>query len=109
MPNENETLEISELGSEDNFDFDDLEAKLQSDLEIELSELKVIKDNREKIGNPENLGKTVMNVVWEQFQNQIAVTAGADFIRDNRGLTVLLTLNLHFLRQANKVYQEAAF
>ena len=35
--------------------------------------------------------ETVMNVVWEQFLNQIAVTAGEDFIRENRGLTLDLS------------------
>lgn len=43
---------------------------------------------KEKIRNPDNLGNVIMDVVWEQFVNQIAVTctAGEDFIEENNGL-----------------------
>jgi hypothetical protein len=36
-----------------------------------------------------------MNVVWEQFMNQVAVTAGEDFINENRGLTLDLRNSAH--------------
>ncbi|MBQ9763647.1 MAG: hypothetical protein IJV92_04765 [Phascolarctobacterium sp.] len=70
------------------FDFDELEEMLQKNLEEELSGLDFLKREQEIIGNPENLGNVIKNVVWEQFVNQIAVTAGKDFIKENKGLTL---------------------
>lgn len=71
---------------EDSFDFDELETKLQEDLEAELECLDFLKEEQEKISNPDYLGDVIQDVVWEQFLNQIAVTAGDDFIKENRGL-----------------------
>lgn len=71
----------------DAVDFDELESKLDSELEEQLSNLEGLEQDREKIGNPDSIGETVMNVVWEQFINQVGVVAGEDFIKANRGLT----------------------
>ena len=79
----------------DFFDFDDLEEKLQSQLEEELAGLEFLREEKEKIGNPDNLGKVIKDVVWEQFINQIAVTAGEDFIRENSGLNLDLQNEAH--------------
>lgn len=89
---ENETLE-EELTEE--FDLDELEEKLQNELEQELSDLEFLKDEKEQIGSPDALGETIKNVVWEQFLNQVAVTAGEDFIEANRGLTLDLRSESH--------------
>lgn len=83
---EKEKIETEE--AEETFDFDALEEKLQGQLENELADLQVLTDEKEKIGSPDELGKVIGNVVWEQFLNQIAVTAGEDFIEANRGLTL---------------------
>lgn len=48
--------------------------------------LKYLKKNKKKIGNPESLGKIIKDVVWEQFINQIGVVAGEDFIKRNKQL-----------------------
>ncbi|NIK75032.1 hypothetical protein FHS15_000130 [Paenibacillus castaneae] len=101
MANENEMLEITEIENADSFDFNELETKLQNDLDSQLSELELLKEDREKIGSPENLGNTVMNVVWEQFLNQLTATAGEDFIKDNRGLTLDLRNNAHIQTTEN--------
>lgn len=101
MANQNAMLEMSELDNADFFDFDELETKLQSDLDSQLSELEFLKEDREKIGNPDNLGKVVMNVVWEQFLNQMAATAGEDFIMENRGLTLDLRDEAHIQTTEN--------
>lgn len=71
------------------FDFDELEEQLQSQLEKELTDLEFLKSEKEKIGNPDNLGNVIMDVVWEQFMNQIAVTAGEDFIREMEGFILI--------------------
>ena len=71
---------------DDSFDLDELEEKLQSQLEKEFTDLEFLADEKNKIGNPDNLGNVIKEVVWEQFMNQIAVTAGEDFIEENNGL-----------------------
>ena len=63
----------SEENFEDSLDFDELEEKLQSQLKLELSELEILKENQKQIGDPDNLGKVVENVIWEQFANQIGL------------------------------------
>lgn len=85
----------------DSFDFDELEEKLQSQLEEELADLEFLKDEKEKIGNPDELGKVIMDVVWEQFMNQIAVTAGEDFIKENNGLKLDLRNEAHIQTTEN--------
>lgn len=82
-------------------DFDDLESQLEGELEEKLSELQFLESEREQIGNPDALGSTIKNVVWEQFLNQIAVTAGEDFIEANRGLTLDLRAEAHIQTTEN--------
>lgn len=79
----------------DAVDFDELESKLESDFEEQMLDLQILEEDRKKIGNPDSLGETVMNAVWEQFLNQISVVAGEDFIRENRGLTLDLRDSAH--------------
>lgn len=79
----------------DALDFDELESKLESELEEQMSDLVGLEQDAEKIGNPDTLGETVMNVVWEQFINQVGVVAGEDFIKENRGLTLDLRDSAH--------------
>lgn len=86
---------------DESFDFDELEEKLQSRLEEDFSDLELLKKEKEKIGNPDNLGNVVMNVAWEQFLNQIAATAGEDFIKENRGLTLDLRDDAHIQTTGN--------
>ena len=101
MANESANLDILSIDSINDLDFDDLESKLQSNLDEQLSDLEFLKEDREKIGNPETLGSTVMNIVWEQFLNQMANTAGEDFIRENRGLTLDLRNDSHIQTTEN--------
>lgn len=79
----------------DTVDFKELENSLKHELAEQFADLSALENEREKIGNPNTLGETVMNVVWEQFLNQIAVTAGEDFIKENRGLTLDLSDDAH--------------
>lgn len=96
---EKEKIETEE--TEETFDFDALEEKLQGQLENELADLQVLTDEKEKIGSPDELGKVIGNVVWEQFLNQVAVTAGEDFIKANRGLTLDLRDEAHIQTTEN--------
>lgn len=104
MAKENACLDEKQGISEDekdSFDFDELEEKLQSQLEVELADLEFLIDEKEKIGNPDNLGNVIMDVVWEQFVNQIAVTAGEDFIEENNGLKLDLRNEAHIQTTEN--------
>ena len=89
----------------DAFDFDKFEAEFEKklDLEIEskLSELEFLKEEKEKIANPENLGNVIQNVVWDQFRDYIAKTAGEDFIKENNGLPLDLSKSAHIQTAEN--------
>ena len=76
-------------------DLDELEAILQNQLEETIADFDLLKEEREKIGNPDNLGETIKGVVWEQFINQVASKAGDDFIKENNGLTLDLRDSAH--------------
>ena len=104
MAKENAVFDKKEVVSDDlteSFDFDELEEKLQSQLEEELADLKFLQEEKEKIGNPDNLGNVIMGVVWEQFSNQVAVTAGEDFIKENNGLHLDLRSEAHIQTTEN--------
>lgn len=104
MAKENATLDslqISESNSSELFDFDALEETLQEQLQQELDGLEVLEDEKEQIENPDSLGKVVGDVVWEQFVNQIAATAGEDFIKENNGLRLDLRNEAHIQTTEN--------
>lgn len=93
----NKSQEINEWANFDveEIDLDTLEQSLQSDVEMNFSELEGLKEDFSKIGNPNTVVDVVKDVVWEQFLNQVAVVAGEDFIRENRGLTLDLRDSAH--------------
>lgn len=97
---DNQLQEWAELDC-DSMNFDELEKKLNSELEEQMADLKGLELDREKIGNPDTIGHTVMNVVWEQFINQVGVIAGEDFIKENRGLTLDLRDSAHIQTTEN--------
>lgn len=100
MANENAILKIKEEDL-DSFNFDDLEEKLQSQLEEGMSELDFLESEKEKINNLETFGETIKGIVWEQFTNQIAVTAGEDFIKENNDMTLDLSYEAHIQTDEN--------
>lgn len=104
MANDNEILNARvkyEDYSFESFDLDDLEEKLQSQLQEDLIDMQFLAEEKEKIGNPDNLGNVIMDVVWEQFLNQVAVTGGEDFIKKNKGLTLDLRNEAHIQSTVN--------
>ena len=98
--NRNQLEEWSELDC-DSVNFEELESKLESDLEEQMEDLNGLKLDYEKIGSPDTIGNTVMNVVWEQFINQVGVIAGEDFIKENRGLNLDLSDYAHIQTTEN--------
>lgn len=100
--NENALLESEEAEAQSGeFDFDELERKLEEGLEDSLSELKFLEEDKAKISNPENLGNAVMSVVWDQFVIQIGAVAGEDFIKENRGMRLDLSKEAHIQTSEN--------
>lgn len=85
----------------DELNLDDLEQSLQAELEAEFEGLETLEKERENINSPDHLGETILNVVWEQFINQVAGTAGQDFIKDNGGLTLDLSTEAHIQTTEN--------
>ena len=70
---ENAVIEDNETLDFEDFDLDSLENQLEEELESQLSDLEFIKSEKEKIGNPDALGKVVMDEVWKRFTNQIGL------------------------------------
>ena len=93
MSNDNATMQQNE--NLEMIDFDALEQQLQEQLEDELSDVDAIQEKFEGIGDPNALGDVLLNTVWEQFTNQIAITAGEDFIKENNGLHLDLSDEAH--------------
>lgn len=85
----------------DSFDFDELEEKLQTQLEDEIVGLEFLQEEKELIGNPDNLGRVIKDIVWEQFFNQIGIDAGKDFIKENNGLHLDLRDEAHIQTAEN--------
>lgn len=82
-------------------DLDELEVILQNQLEETIADFDLLKEEREKIGNPDNLGETIKGVVWQQFCDQIATVAGEDFIKENRDMTLDLRDSAHIQTTEN--------
>jgi len=92
--NENSVMTLDNLQVEA-MSLDELEANLSNELEEQLSGLEFLEKERQKIGNPEGLGATIENAVWEQFRLQIGSIAGEDFMKSNNNLTLDLSNEAH--------------
>lgn len=69
--NENKNVEIENIDIR--FDFEEMEGCLSKQLEESFSDLEILERDREKISNPDALGKIVFDEVWKQFSNQIGL------------------------------------
>lgn len=101
MTNENKELLLEDIEDDGNFDFDELERKLELEIDLQMSDLQLLKNEQEQIGDEANLGEVIKGVVWEQFMNQVAAKAGADFIIENQGLTLDLRKDAHIQTTEN--------
>ncbi len=99
--NDNAIYDAIEHEEELGIDLDELEDRLEAEIDEDLTDLAGIIEDSEHIDNPDALGETVMNVVWEQFMNQIATTAGVDFIAENGGMTLDLSDDAHIQTTEN--------
>ncbi len=82
-------------------DFDELERTLQDEIDNDLLSIEILDEEREIIGNADKLGESVKNVIWEQFLNQVATTAGEEFVTDNNGMRLDLRKEVHIQTTEN--------
>ena len=74
METENEDMNnVAERIYDAELTVDDLEASLEAELAHDLSELSFLEEERDKIENPDSLGKVILEEVWNQFGNQIGL------------------------------------
>lgn len=92
--NENAVLDVMDFEDKEVY-WDELEQSLETELEEKFEDLNFLQNEYEHISNPDHLGETVLNVVWEQFMNQVATTAGEDFIKENHNLCLDLRDSAH--------------
>ncbi len=69
----NSKQNFQEIDNIEEFDFDALEAQLEAKFEEELSDYKILEEEKEKIGNPEALTQVISDEIWKQFANQIGL------------------------------------
>lgn len=95
MATENAVLDDEDILNEEfneSFDIDELEEKLQSQLDEDFADLEFLKEEKEKIESPDALGKVVLDEVWKQFSNQIGLditneTLNQKYDREHQGET----------------------
>ena len=98
---ENSSFEDNFLLDDEEPNLDEIEDKLDAELEVQFSDLELLEEEQAKISNPDSIGDTVLGVVWEQFINQVGTVAGQDFIEENRGLTLDLRKEAHIQTTEN--------
>lgn len=84
-----------------------LEQQLEDALSEKLSDLDLLREDLQHIGSVEHLEEVIVNAIWEQFVTQVAITAGDDFLRENRGLTLDLSDEAHI--QSTQNFSEGIF
>lgn len=88
----------------DEINLEELEREIFEDQQLKtqlMSEVSALEENRDQIGNPDALTDTIVNIVWEQFENQVAAQAGKDFIRENHGKNLDLRKDAHIQTAEN--------
>lgn len=93
MENRNAILNSNDISTDEiieAFDLDELEEKLDDQLSEEFLELEFLEEEKKKIGNPDALGKVILNEIWTQFGNQIGLdmtneTLNQKYDREHQG------------------------
>lgn len=101
MASQNDNDEMLLEESYETINLDELESKLDDEIESNLNDIEILKEQKENIENPEALGTVVKDVIWQQFQNQIGIQAGEDFIAENHGNTLDLRDSAHIQTTEN--------
>ena len=101
MPNANDNKLSQSIESLEDIEIDFFDEMLQDQVDEELAGLEFLEEEKQKIGNPDNLGEVIKDVVWQQIINQLGVTAGQEFIEENRGLHLDLRPSGHIQTTKN--------
>lgn len=84
-----------------------LEQQLEAAIAEKMDDLDSLRDDLQHIGSVDHLGDVILNAVWDQFTTQVALTAGEDFLRENRGMTLDLSDDAHI--QSTEMFAEGIF
>lgn len=82
---------------DNSLDCKELDKAIESEINKNLADLKKLKIERTKIGDPQKLVDSISQIVWQQFILQIAGEAGQEFIKENGDLTLSLKREDHYL------------
>lgn len=82
---------------DNSLDCKELDKAIESEINKNLADLKELKIERTKIGDPQKLVDSVSQIVWQQFILQIAGEVGHEFIKENGDLTLNLKRDSHYL------------
>lgn len=81
--------------------FEELEIQLQNEIDEGVLCVELLDEECKKIANPDKLGESVKNIIWEQFMLQFGVTAGEEFFHENADMRLDLREDAHFLKTDN--------
>lgn len=96
-----EKLESMELDQLELTDFDEIIVLLEDDIYNAKSNRDGMRADVETLKKPEEYSKVIMDVVWEQFSNQIGLNEGDHFIQENNGHTMDLRDSAHIQTTEN--------
>ena len=94
-------LEGLELDKLEINNLDDVIVLLEEDINKSKSDRDALKVDVESLKKPEEYSKVIMDVVWEQFSNQIGLNEGDHFIEENNGHTMDLRDSAHIQTTEN--------
>lgn len=96
-----EKLESMELDQLELTDFDEIIVLLEDDIYNAKSNRDGMRADVETLKKPEEYSKVIMDVVWEQFSNQIGLNEGDHFMQENNGHTMNLRDSAHIQTTEN--------
>lgn len=70
---------------------------IEEQLKKEIENIALLEADKAKLGDSASLVDSIKTVVWDQFINQVGVYAGDEFIKENRGLTLDLSKEAHYV------------
>lgn len=105
MSKENEILNKGLVKEEqiylEEFDLDKLELELEEELLNDVNDIENIKKTLDNLELSETLGDIIAKNISKQFDKQIANLVGADFVKENNGLTLDLRKDSHIQTTKN--------
>ena len=85
----------------DTINLDDFDQFLEAELGEHEADWASLRQNLHSLQDPDNLGDTILNVIWEQFMLQMEDSVVSEFINENNGLSLDLRTNSHIQTTEN--------